>query len=813
MPQWKDVSNRATALALSPTGKRAAVEARGEIFTIPAEKGDARDLTNSSASAERDPAWSPDGRFVSYFSDRSGEYKLYIENQDGITAPREINLPEPSHYYTPSWAPDGKHLVFTDTKLRVWVMDVASGQAKSVGNDEFMIPERSLNPVWSPDGQWLAYAKRLPSMYRAIFAYNVNTGETKQMTDGLADANWAAWDASGKYLWFLASTNFALNTAWLDMSSYDRPQTRALYLAVLRKTDPSPVLPESDEETVKLAGDTTRPSRGDTTAPRGDRAPRAAAVQIDFDGLQQRIIAIPGIAQRNYTQLRAGSSGTVFFVEPLPATGTQEPTPAGGFAGGPRGELHRYQLKDRKAMPFAQNVAQYVVSGDGHKLLYRTSGPQGGLYLVDADHAAPTAGQGRLATQLRAYVDPKAEFKQMFDEGWRNQRDYLYVPNMHGSDWPRMKQMYGQLLPYVMHREDLNYLLDMMGAEIAIGHSFVRGGDLPEVPRSVVGQLGADFTIENSRYKITKIYDAESWNPELRAPLAGPGIDVHVGDYVMAVNGVELRAPDNIYRLLDGTANEQTVLAVNSRPSLDGARHVTVVPVASEAGLRSRAWIEHNRHVVDSLSHGQLAYVYLPNTAQPGYASFNRYYFAQQDRKGAILDERYNGGGSAADYIIDILGRDFDGYFNNPVGDRYPFTSPAAGIWGPKVMIVNEMAGSGGDLMPYMFQHRHIGPLVGKRTWGGLVGTWDTPPFVDGGAMIAPRGGFFDKEGHWAVENVGTSPDIDVENWPKDVIAGHDPQLERAVAEAMKMLQEHPVKRLTKEPTPPTWGKRGSVVP
>jgi len=825
MPQWKDVSNRATSLALSPTGKRAAIEARGEIFTVPAEKGDARDLTNSSSSAERDPAWSPDGRFVSYFSDKSGEYKLYIAPQDGITPPREITLPEPSHFYTPSWSPDGKHFVYTDTKLRVWVLDVASGQAKAVGNDEFMIPERSLNPVWSPDGAWLAYAKRLPSMYRAIFAYNVNTGETKQMTDGLADANWAAWDASGKYLWFLASTNFALNSAWLDMSSYDRPQTRALYLAVLRKSDPSPVLPESDEEVARLAGDTLRAprterpdssavgTRSDTSSARADRAPRVAAVRIDFDGLQQRIIAIPGVAQRNYTQLRSGPAGTVFFVEPIPATGTQEPTPGGGFGGAPAGVLHRYQLKDRKAAQFAQGVVQYVVSADGHKLLYRTPGQQGGLYLVDADRTVPTAGQGRLTTSLRAYVDPKAEFKQMFDEGWRNQRDYLYVPNLQGTDWPRMKQMYGQLLPYVMHREDLNYLLDMMGAEIAIGHSFVRGGDMPDVPQSIVGQLGADFTIDNGRYKITKIYDAESWNPDLRAPLAGPGIDIHVGDYVVAVNGVELRAPDNIYRLLDGTANRQTVLAVSSKPAMEGARRVTVVPVSNEGGLRSRAWIEHNRHVVDSLSHGQLAYVYLPNTAQPGYTSFNRYYFAQQDKKGAILDERYNGGGSAADYIIDILGRDFDGYFNNPVADRYPFTSPAAGIWGPKVMIINEMAGSGGDLMPYMFQHRKIGPLVGKRTWGGLVGTWDTPAFVDGGSMIAPRGGFFDKEGHWAVENVGTSPDIDVENWPKDVIAGHDPQLERAVAEAMKMLQAHPVQRLTKEPPPPTWGKRTTIVP
>jgi tricorn protease len=285
-------------------------------------------------------------------------------------------------------------------------------------------------------------------------------------------------------------------------------------------------------------------------------------------------------------------------------------------------------------------------------------------------------------------------------------------------------------------------------------------------------------------------------------------VDVKAGDYLLAVNGVELRGTDNVYRLLDGTANRQTVLRVGPRPSYDGARLVTVVPVANDQGLRTRAWIERNRRIVDSLSGGTLAYVYLPNTAQGGYTSFNRYYFAQQNKQGAILDERYNSGGSAADYIIDLVGRQMDGYFNNPVGERYPFSSPAAGIFGPKVMIINEMAGSGGDLMPYMFQRRKIGPLVGKRTWGGLVGTWDTPAFVDGGAMIAPRGGFFDLNGKWAVENVGTSPDIDVENWPKDAIAGHDPQLERAVAEAMRMEREHPVTRATHEPPSPTWGAR-----
>jgi tricorn protease len=486
----------------------------------------------------------------------------------------------------------------------------------------------------------------------------------------------------------------------------------------------------------------------------------------------------------------------------------------------------RYRLSDRREASFVTGVADYAVSADGRKLLYRTAGGGGaagrgggraggaaagpGLFLVDADRTPPQQGQGRINATLRMYLDPKDEFRQIFNEGWRNQRDYLYVPNMHGTDWVKDKQMYGAFLPYVNHRADLNYLLDMMGSEIAIGHSYVRGGDMPTVPPSIGGLLGADFAIEGGRYKITRVYDTESWNPDLRAPLAAPGVDVKVGDFIVAVNGIELKAPDNIYRLLDGTANRQTVLAINSRPAMDGARQVTVIPVANEQTLRTRAWVEDNRRLVDKLSNGQLAYVYLPNTGQPGYTSFNRYYFAQQDKKGAIIDERYNGGGSAADYIIDALERDFDGYFNNVAGDRVPFTSPGAGIWGPKVMIINEMAGSGGDLMPYMFKRRKIGELVGKRTWGGLVHTADTPLFIDGGSMIAPRGGFFDRNGKWAVENEGVSPDVDVENWPKDVIAGHDPQLERAVQEAMRMLKEKPVERLMKEPAPPTHGKRKS---
>jgi len=802
MSRIEDVTTRLSNISLSPTGKRVLAEARGEIFTIPEAKGDVRNITNSSGSAERQPAWSPDGKWISYFSDKSGEYKLVIESQDGVGTPREIAFQKSQFYYSPVWSPDSKKLLYTDTNLNVWVMDIATGQAKIVGNDPWMVPERTLAPSWSPDSKWVAFASRLNTLYRAIVVANVDTGEKRQVTDGLADAMYPVWDASGKYLWFLASTDFGLASQWLDMTSYGREETFALYLAVLNKSEASPLLPESDEDPgvgARVTESTNKPAPG--PAP-------GVTVTIDFDRLQQRILPVTAVPSRQYSQLKAGVAGTVFFLE------------APGAAGARGNILHRFQLSERKAQEFQTTVAQYSISADGKKLVYRTAPPvavgnpnaaavRPQLFLVDADKKdPPKAGDGRLDMALRMNLDPKAEFTQIFNEGWRLQRDYLYVPNMHGANWPRMKEMYGAMLPHVAHRADLNYLLDNMGAEIAIGHSYVRGGAMPEVPATPGGLLGADFTIENNRYKIAKIYDGESWNPDLRAPLAGPGISVNAGDFILAIDGVNLAAPDSIYRLLDGTANRQVVLTLNSRPDTQGARQVTVVPVANDQNLRTRAWVEENRRFVDKRSNGQLAYVYVPNTGQGGFDSFNRYYFAQQDKQGAVIDERYNGGGSAADYIIDVLQRDFDGYFNNVAGDRRPFTSPSAGIWGPKVMIINEMAGSGGDLMPWMFRYRKIGPLVGKRTWGGLVHTADTPQFIDGGSMIAPRGGFFTKEGKWAVENEGTAPDIDVENWPKDVIAGRDPQLERAVDEALRLLKEKPVDRRTTEPAPPAWGKR-----
>jgi len=463
MPRWEDVSNRLANMALSPTGKRIVVEARGEIFTIPAEKGDVRNLTNSSSSADRDPAWSPDGKWISYFSDRSGEYRLYLEAQDGLTPPREITLDKPTHYYTPSWSPDSKKLLFTDTGLHVWVLDVASGQAKIVGNDPWMVPTRTLNPVWSPDSKWVAYSSRLRSLYHAIFVSNAETGESHQVTDGLADAVWPAWDASGKYLWFLASTDFGLRSQWLDMTSYDHEESFGLYLAVLKKSESSPLLPESDEDrgvgsapatpaTPGGGGGGGRGQRGANTgesaatpdAPSGEqqadqpqRRPRPPVnVQIDFEGLGKRIVSVPAVPERQYSSLTAGADGMVFYLEAGRAGGG-----GGGGGGGGSNDLIRYRLSDRRAATFVAGVASFDVSADGHKLVYRAAGGGGGqggpggggpgrapnpnLFIVDADRNAPQPGTGRVNFTLRTYLDPKQEFKQILNEMWSNQRDYL----------------------------------------------------------------------------------------------------------------------------------------------------------------------------------------------------------------------------------------------------------------------------------------------------------------------------------------------------------------------------------------------------
>ncbi len=770
--RWEDIrpANLQNA-SLSPTGQRALFEYRGEIFTAPKEKGDWRNISNNSAAADRYPIWSPDGKKIAWFSDASGEYQLMIADQEGLEKPRAIVIPDPTFFFRPAWSPDGKYLAFTDTDYVLWNVDIATGAIKKIDAERFAHPNRTLNPVWSPDSKWIAYARLLDNHFKAIKVHNIETGQSLQLTDGLADAISPVWDATGKYLYFLASTNYGLNTGWLEMSAYERPATRALYVIVLSKDDVSPLAPRSDEEKAKE-------EKKDGAA--------TPLVKIDMNGLSNRILAVD-VPVRNYTALLPGPDGYVFYAE---AIANQQGV-----------TLNRYNFKDRKAEVFLTGLNDMAVSNDRKSILYRNNATWGILGTSDTNKKV---GDGKLESvaNMKVKVKPMEEWKQIFREGWRYQRDFLYVNNTHGAPWNDVYQWYSPWVAHVRHRTDLNYIVDILGGEIAVGHSYTSGGDFPQVDNVPVGLLGADYEVDKNYYRFIKTYLGENWNPDLKAPLREPGVNINAGDYLLEVNGQAVSSAQNLYKYFEATANRQIKLRVNNKPGLEGSRIVTVVPVESETQLRMMDWVEGNRRKVDELSKGQLAYVYIPNTGNPGYTYFNRYYFAQQDKKGAVIDERNNGGGSAADYIVDIMARQLHGYFNSNASDHRPFLTPNAGIFGPKVMLINERAGSGGDLLPYLFNKMKIGPLVGTKTWGGLVGTWDTPPFVDGGRMVAPRGGFYDVNGEWAVEGVGISPDIAVEQTPADVIKGRDPQLERAVAEALTLLKTQAVEIKPEPPAP-----------
>ena len=789
-PKWINAATILTNASLSPSGQRALFEARGEIITIPLKKGDARNITNSPGSREHDPVWSQDGKNIAWFSDAGGEYSLMIATQDGMGKPRELKIPNPTYFYSPVWSPDSKYIAYTDHIQQLWMIEIGSGKTTLVDKEPYLHPERTINPVWSPDSKWIGYSKRLNSQYHVIMAYSLAQSKGLQLTDGMSDAVSPAWDASGKYLYFMASTNYALRSGWLDLSSVERPLRRSVYLVVLKKGEASPLLPESDEEKTEQKNESKKDSVKTKSPDKNKESKKEEAekpkvtVRIDLDEISQRILSL-SMPPREYVDLRAGSEGEIFVAEAVPnLDGTT---------------LHKYTLKERKSDPFLSPITYYSFSADGKKLLYKSGQVWG---IVDAAGPAKIGDGSLNTTSVQIKVEPRKEWKQIFREAWRYQRDYLYVKNTHGADWNKVYQTYAPLLDHVSHRNDLNYLLDILGGEVSIGHSFVGGGDNPVVDPVRIGLLGADLEIANKRFRIKKIYNGENWNPELRAPLSMPGVDVNAGDYIISVDGVELTATTNPYSLFENKANKQVRLSVSKNADGSGARQSIVVPVEYEYALRTFDWVENNRRKVWQLSNGQIAYVWLPDTGGDGFDNFNRYYFAQQDKAGVVLDERFNGGGFIADYFVDILNRKLRGYFNNVSGDRRPWTEPLTGIVGPKVMIINEMAGSGGDMLPYLFREMKIGPLVGTKTWGGLVGIWDTPPLMDGGRITAPRGGFFDLEGKWDVENVGVSPDIEVEMTPKDVIEGRDPQLEKAVETALKLLKENPVKLLN-EPAPP----------
>jgi len=769
-PTFEKVGRYIESFGLSPSGARAVFGARGEVLTVPAEKGDARNLTNTPGVAERYPEWSPDGGRIAYFSDESGEYALHIRAQNGMGEVTKFKLP-PSFYRAPVWSPDSKKVAFLDQGERLWYIDLEKRQPVKVDADVYKMPGGGLDPAWAPDSRWIAYTKILKNHMRAVFAYSLETGKAAQITDGMSDARYAVFDKNGERLYFVASTDVGPTTGWLDMSSMNRPVTRSVYVAVLRKDLASPLAPESDEE----KAEEKKPDAKDKEKDKDKKEP--APVRIDFEGIAQRILALP-IPARDYGGLRAGKTGTLYLLEDPPVVPRGQP---------PEETVQKFDIKTRKTEKLLDGVRAFDISFDGEKMLYR----KGEQWFIAKADAAPKSGDGRLKIdEMSIRIDPRAEWKQMYNEVWRIERDFFYDPGLHGVDLATYKARYEPYLERLGTRPELNYLFMEMLGELSVGHLYVRGGAQPEGKRVPGGLLGADYKIENGRYRFVKVYDGENWNPELRAPLTQPGVNVVAGEYLLAVNGRELGASDEVYSFFEETAGKSVVLKVGPDPGGGKSCEVTVVPVESESGLRNLAWIEENRRKVDKLSGGKLAYVYLPNTAEAGFTSFNRYFFAQEDKAGAVIDERFNGGGAAADYIIDYLRRPLMNYFMTRDGE--PFTTPTGSIFGPKVMIVNEFAGSGGDLMPWMFRKARIGKLVGKRTWGGLVGIFDFPPLIDGGTVTAPNLAFYNTEGAWDVENHGVAPDVEVEFDPQAWRAGHDPQLERAVEIALAELERNP---------------------
>jgi tricorn protease len=765
--QWENVASRAESASLSPNGKRVILEARGDIFTVPVEFGDTRNITNSSGVADRRPVWSPKGDKIAWFSDGNGKnYQLIISNQDGTDILESISIGDSKLGWNPSCSPDGKHIAFVDDDVRLRVATIGSKKVKTIDVGGTNLERSSIDLKWSPDSKWIAYSKTGSNMFRQIYLWSVDNDTSTAITDPFADAFSPAWDLNKKQLYFLASTNTALSSGWANTSSMTADPTYAAYVVNLDSEDASPFKPKSDEEEVKEAKDTKDEDKKDDEKKEEEKD---SGLKIDFSNIGRRTLALP-TPVRNYVYILAGPANSVFLAERIPNS---------------RGlTLHKFDLKKQKTEEFASGASGTYITPNGKHMLVRLNGS----WKLASTSGSNAKGAKSIELNLQMKLDRTAEWAQMFEEAWRYERDYFYDPNIHGRNWNDVYKRYAPLVPFVKHRSDLNYIFDQMNGELSVGHSFVGGGDFPEVERNRVGLLGADYELEEGRYKIKRIYTTENWNPGLSGPLDAPGLNIKEGYYIVGINNKELSSNDNIFEFLDGTAGKQTVLHLNSSPKFGDHWTEIVEPVGSEYSLRQRTWVEDNRRRVEELSNGRLGYVWVPNTGGGGFVSFNRYYFAQQDKEGAVIDERFNGGGLLDDYMVDLMTRDLRAALTNEVPNGKPMKLPA-GIMGPKVLLINELAGSGGDFFPWVFRQQKAGKLIGKRTWGGLVKSSTHYLMIDGGRLTSPDNAVFDPNNNVFIgENVGIPPDIEVRQDAKSLKTGGDPQLERAVSELMKQL-------------------------
>jgi tricorn protease len=783
-PRWAKGTKWVRNVSLSPSGSRVALEFRGEIVTVPREKGDDRNLTRSPAVHERSPAWSPDGQWIAYVSDATGEYALHLAAQDGKGDVRELPLEGPGFYGDLAWSPDSTMISFVDNARTVWILDVATGKQTRVDGDVVYGPLRSLQDAraWSPDSRWLAYTRNTPTFRNELFLYSVADGTSHRVGDGLADVTRPVFDASGKHLYFLVSTDAGPVNDWFSQSNADMRSVQQIYLAVLARGVPSPLARQSDEEEGPREGDAEEEAEKDEAEP--------VTVEFAPEGLAERILALP-VAAGVYSDLAPGPAGQLLYRR---AASTDDEADSA---------VYRYDLEKRKEEKLLDKADAFFLSADKKRALLRV---EEAWHVVDVDEEDPELDLEEFeldVARVQVRVDPPAEWVQIFDEAWRINRDFFYDPGFHGADWPAMRARYRAFLPHLATRNDLFRVIRWMLSELAVGHSYQRNGDLWWEAETVPGGLlGADYEIADGRYRFAKVYGGLNWNPDLRSPLTEPGVDVTAGEYLLAVEGRELRAPDNLYQRFERTADRIVEITVGPNADGSGSRTVKVVPVENEAALRNRDWVEGNLRRVTEATGGRVAYVYVPNTARMGHTYFKRYFFPQADREAIIVDERYNGGGSVADYYIDILRRPLISYWATRYGAD--FKTPIAAIHGPKVMLIDETAGSGGDLLPWMFRKFELGPLVGRRTWGGLVGILGFPVLMDGGTVTAPNLAIWTTEDGFTVENEGVPPDVEVEQTPKDVISGRDPQLEKAIEIVLEQLGPEPTPAPPRPPYPLT---------
>jgi len=782
-PKLKKVSERVQNFTLSPSGKRALFEARGEIFTVPEKHGSVRNLTNTSGVAERFPAWSPDGKNVAYFSDGTGEYELCVRPGDGKASERQITSGGKAFRYDPVWSPDNKRIAFSDKTGSLFVLDVEDGKPQFVDKDNWW---RIKDYSWSADSRWLAYSRQMNNALSAIMIYDANEGRTHQVTSDYYNDEGPVFGTEGKYLFFYSDRTF--KPVYDKMDTWIYPNCTGIYAAALRTDVNSPIAPRSDEEKGKEKKlekeqeekkDPNAENEGEKEKKDGkdkQEKQESEPVKIDFEGFEERIVRLP-IDAGNFGPLHAVKGKVVFIRYPAAKRGE------------PSGTLLYYDIEQREEKTVICGIDGYDISGDGKKVIYKSKSTYGIIDLAEGKKA----GDGTIATdKLKAWINPREEWQQIFNEAWRIQRDFFYDPDMHGVDWEAVGKRYESLLPYVVDREDLNYVIGEMIAELNASHTYVRGGDVEKPEKISVGLLGCDFELDttNNPYKIKKIYEGADWDADVRSPLRQPGIDVKEGQYLLAVNGRPLDTSEDPWSAFQGLAGEVVTLTISCSPNLVDANEVIVEPLESEFRLRNLAWIEDNRSKVEKATGGKVGYIYVPDTGWNGQSELVRQFIPQRTKEGLIIDERFNSGGQIPDRFVELLNRPIYNYWARR--DHVHWQTPFIAHTGPKVMLINSWSGSGGDAFPYYFRKAGLGPLVGTRTWGGLIGISGNPQPIDGGFVSAPTFGFWNTKGNWEVEGYGVQPDYEVENAPHEMAAGRDPQLEKAIELIQGMLAKQP---------------------